>query len=478
MSAFRSLAWFSKGMREYTNPLLFFHLFRSGYESAASHFDPNELKNVRLDNHRVLITGANSGIGLVCCKELAKHGAEIHMVCRSKPRAEEARQQIISETGVNDSVSYSFYQERIIIHPLDLSKPNEVRNFGKQFANNNDSRLDILINNAGCMINEYKTDENGIEANFATNTLGTYILTESLIPALKKSPDVSMNNNLITFCAVTQDPPSGPVLSISESCPVMDSNSIISETVCADSDLSSSQTVALLNVHRIVAVTAHETENKSSSTLNPAAPNRSHHSATEVSDESNYRDSLSPENMSDASDDDQKPNTILIDTDYLDDPLSTNEARVITVSSGGMLVQKLDHADPMLTTRHNKFDGTMVYAQNKRQQVVMTEMWSKNYPEIFFCSMHPGWADTPAVALSMPSFYNKMKNKLRTPEQGADTAIWLAAVPNVRRFQNGSFFQDRQVVSQHLKLACTHSKDDEKRKFMSNLADIAAPFLK
>lgn len=41
----------------------------------------------------------------------------------------------------------------------------------------------------------------------------------------------------------------------------------------------------------------------------------------------------------------------------------------------------------------------------------------------------------------MPSFYNKMKNKLRTPEQGADTAIWLAAVPNVRRFQNGSFFQ-------------------------------------
>lgn len=52
------------------------------------------------------------------------------------------------------------------------------------------------------MINEYKTDENGIEANFATNTLGTYILTESLIPALKKSPDVSMNNNLITFCGL------------------------------------------------------------------------------------------------------------------------------------------------------------------------------------------------------------------------------------------------------------------------------------
>ncbi|VDO91507.1 unnamed protein product [Schistosoma margrebowiei] len=105
----------------------------------------------------------------------------------------------------------------------------------------------------------------------------------------------------------------------------MDSNCIIAETACADSDLSSSQTDALTNVHRIVAITPHETENKSSSTLNTNAPNGSHHSATEVSDESYYRDSLLPENKSDASND-QKPNTILIDADYLNDPLSTNEA--------------------------------------------------------------------------------------------------------------------------------------------------------
>ncbi|VDP33579.1 unnamed protein product [Schistosoma curassoni] len=106
----------------------------------------------------------------------------------------------------------------------------------------------------------------------------------------------------------------------------MDSNSIIPETACADSDLSSSQTDALLNFHRIVAVMAHETENKSSSTLNAAAPNGSHHSAAEVSDESYCRDSILPENKSDASNDDQKPNTILIYADYFSDPLSTNEA--------------------------------------------------------------------------------------------------------------------------------------------------------
>ncbi|VDP62752.1 unnamed protein product [Schistosoma curassoni] len=83
----------------------------------------------------------------------------------------------------------------------------------------------------------------------------------------------------------------------------------------------------LLNAHEIIAVPAQkETENKSSSTLNAAATNGSHHLAIAVSDESYYRDSLKPENMSDASNDDQKPNTIFIDADYLNDPLSTNEA--------------------------------------------------------------------------------------------------------------------------------------------------------
>ncbi|VDQ17089.1 unnamed protein product [Trichobilharzia regenti] len=43
--------------------------------------------------------------------------------------------------------------------------------------------------------------------------------------------------------------------------------------------------------------------------------------------------------------------------------------------------------------------------------------------------------------MSMPSFYKRMKNKLRTPEQGADTVVWLSMVPNVRRYPNGSFFQ-------------------------------------
>ena len=82
-----------------------------------------------------------------------------------------------------------------------------------------------------------------------------------------------------------------------------------------------------------------------------------------------------------------------------------------------MLVQKLNYTD-VNNVHMKKFDGTMVYAQNKRQQVVMAEYYARHNPHIFSATMHPGWSDTPAVQTSMPSFREKMINKLRTPEQG------------------------------------------------------------
>ncbi|VDP61045.1 unnamed protein product [Schistosoma curassoni] len=114
-----------------------------------------------------------------------------------------------------------------------------------------------------------------------------------------KRVDESLHESL-TSCkvneavAVTQDPPSGPETSILETCPVVGSNPIIPETECTNSDMFSSQKDnALLNVHEIVAVTVNEeTENKSSITINAGAPNRAHHSATEVSDGSSHHDSL------------------------------------------------------------------------------------------------------------------------------------------------------------------------------------------
>jgi len=159
-------------------------------------------------------------------------------------------------------------------------------------------------------------------------------------------------------------------------------------------------------------------------------------------------------------------------------PMMTKQSdpRVIMVSSGGMLTHKLDAND--LQTENKTFDATMVYAQNKRQQVIMTEQYAKKYPEITFTSMHPGWADTPAVRTSMPSFYNMMKNKLRTVEQGADTIVWLAISrnPEAAKKNSGAFFQDRQAVSKHLPLACSQAKPEDEAFLMQQLDDFNEKF--
>lgn len=77
------------------------------------------------------------------------------------------------------------------LHIVDMSKPREVHQFTKQFVQYGWS-LDVLINNAGCMINTREVGSEGVELNFATNTLGTYLLTTGLVKHLQdyESPQV------------------------------------------------------------------------------------------------------------------------------------------------------------------------------------------------------------------------------------------------------------------------------------------------
>ncbi|VDP59268.1 unnamed protein product [Schistosoma curassoni] len=114
-------------------------------------------------------------------------------------------------------------------------------------------------------------------------------------------------------------------MSNSETFPVVGSNPTVPET-CTDSDVPSSQGDLSLNAHKLIAVPAHNgTKNKSCSTLNPAVSNGPHHSTTGDSDEAYYLGPLVPENVIDASNDDQKSNAILIDVNYPSDRLSANE---------------------------------------------------------------------------------------------------------------------------------------------------------
>ncbi len=82
---------------------------------------------------------------------------------------------------------------------LDMSSPKDVARFGQWYVREG-KQLDVLVNNAGCMVNTREVDENGLEKNFATNTLGTHILTCSLVPALLKVRVGNLGQFLLLQC--------------------------------------------------------------------------------------------------------------------------------------------------------------------------------------------------------------------------------------------------------------------------------------
>jgi NAD(P)-dependent dehydrogenase (short-subunit alcohol dehydrogenase family) len=129
--------------------------------------------------------------------------------------------------------------------------------------------------------------------------------------------------------------------------------------------------------------------------------------------------------------------------------LKSSAGRVITVSSGGMYAASLPNVSldesPEMTPAY--YDGTRQYAIAKRMQVTLNEMWAIREPQVFFSSMHPGWADTPGVQESLPAFRLLTKPLLRSAEQGADTICWLASRSGNN--DSGKFWCDRAVRSIH-----------------------------
>lgn len=118
-------------------------------------------------------------------------------------------------------------------------------------------------------------------------------------------------------------------------------------------------------------------------------------------------------------------------------------ARVINVVSGGLYSQPLRLDD--LQYVQTPYNGAKAYARAKRGLLDMTREWALQPENAGMCfhAMHPGWADTQAVADSLPGFYRFMRPWLRTPEQGADTIVWLASATEVAHY-NGDFWLDRR----------------------------------
>lgn len=258
----------------------------------------NTNDNTSMQDKVCIVTGANAGLGKVISKQLAYLGATVHLLCRNPEKGETARREIIQTTG----------NKNVYLEIVDLSSLSSIRQFAEEFQLKS-NRLDVLVNNAGVLLDERMLSEDGIEMTFATNVLGYFSLTNLLMSLLKRS-----------------------------------------------------------------------------------AP-----------------------------------------------------TRIINVSSGGMYFAKLNLDDLQFEKR--AFDGVQAYAESKRAEVILTQHWSHqlNNTGVFVHAMHPGWSDTPGVQTSLPKFRKLMQPLLRTPEQGADTVIWLAVTPDLKNYPNGQFWFDRQI---------------------------------
>jgi dehydrogenase/reductase SDR family member 12 len=300
---------------------VFFAFDRSGFERHARRFRAEDL-TVDLTGRVALVTGASAGLGRATAAALARLGAEVRLLCRDAGRGRTVEQALREETG----------NPRVHAELLDVADLAAVR----RYAEGAPERVDVLVHNAGVMLDERDETREGIERTLATNVVGPFLLTRLLRPRLEAS----------------------------------------------------------------------------------------------------------------------------------------RGARVIWVSSGGMYTVGLSLADPLW--RERPFDGVVAYAQTKRIQVVLSEMWASRFAGSRVCvnAMHPGWADTPGVQASLPRFHWLMRARLRTPEQGADTIVWLAACARLEG-RSGAFWLDRAPVATHV-LPWTRESAAERRELWELCEQLAA----
>jgi NAD(P)-dependent dehydrogenase (short-subunit alcohol dehydrogenase family) len=148
---------------------------RSSGERVPHRWTAGDIPDLR--GRTVIVTGANSGLGLATARELACHGAHTVLACRSEQRGAQALAQL------RDSAP----RANLELATLDLADLASVRAFAERFLSDH-SELDVLINNAGIMAVPRATTADGFESHIGTNHLGHFALTGLLLPALLARP--------------------------------------------------------------------------------------------------------------------------------------------------------------------------------------------------------------------------------------------------------------------------------------------------
>lgn len=159
-----------KHVNKYTAPV---------QESASIKLNQKGADGVDLTNKVVVVTGANSGIGKEVATYAAAKGAKLYMFCRSKDRAEKAREEIMKASS----------SETVDIVLVDLGEMASVKKAVTSLLEK-ENTVDVLICNGGVLLNEKQKTKEGNEVTFASHLLGgSYLLSQLLIPQLKASTD-------------------------------------------------------------------------------------------------------------------------------------------------------------------------------------------------------------------------------------------------------------------------------------------------
>ncbi|HEY8767331.1 MAG TPA: oxidoreductase [Dehalococcoidia bacterium] len=141
-----------------------------------------------------VVTGANSGLGLVTARELARARASVVLACRDTRKGETARQGILSSVPA----------AQLEVAALDLGSLDSVRSFAERFKDEH-AGIDLLINNAGVMAPPRRQTEDGFELQFGTNHLGHFALTGLLIDLMKGRNDarvVTVSSGAHRMCRI------------------------------------------------------------------------------------------------------------------------------------------------------------------------------------------------------------------------------------------------------------------------------------
>jgi len=138
----------------------------------------------RLDGKVCVVTGANVGIGKETAKDFVRRGARVILACRDLEKAEQAKLEIIQDTGITNRVE--------VMH-LDLSSFKSVRKFASELCAK-EGKLDILVNNAGIAFHPRTMTTDGEEQVMQVNHLSSFLLTNLLTDLLKAAGSARVIN--------------------------------------------------------------------------------------------------------------------------------------------------------------------------------------------------------------------------------------------------------------------------------------------